>query len=356
MLDFIIVGSGLAGLAVTQNLRERGYAVKVFDNASFKASRVAGGLYNPVVLKRFTLTWEADTIMNVALRFYAGLEDQWGIECDIKQQVYRRFASIAEQNSWFEASDRPNLSEYLVPEIVPNKNPALNASFGFGRVRHTGRIATGVLLEAFHRDLKENNLLESGTFRYDQLIFRDGEIQYEDFKTRNVIFCEGFGMQLNPFFNYLPLQGTKGELITIHAPDLQENRIVKSGVFFIPLGDDRYRVGATYAWDDYRQEPTEKARAHLLSQLKQFINCNFELESQIAGIRPTVPDRRPLVGKHPEIPGLYLLNGLGSRGVLLAPFAASRLLDSIFEGKPLPSEMDIARYSKYLGKPKTTLR
>lgn len=354
MLDFIIVGSGLAGLAVTQNLRKRGCKVKVFDNDSFKASRVAGGLYNPVVLKRFTLTWEGPELMNLALKFYEELEQDWNIECDIKQPVYRRFASVSEQNSWFEASDRTHLSNYLVPEIVQNENPSLNAAFGYGKVKNTGRIATRVLLDAYHRNLRENKLLESVSFCHNKLVFRDGEIQYEDYKTHNVIFCEGFGMHANPFFNYLPLQGTKGELITIYAPELREDRIIKSGVFFIPLGNDRYRVGATYAWDDFSQEPTEKARVHLLSQLRQFVSCKFEVESQVAGIRPTVPDRRPLAGKHPDKTGLYVLNGLGSRGVLLAPYVAKCLVENIFKGQQLPPEIDIVRYVKYFAKPETT--
>ena len=182
------------------------------------------------------------------------------------------------------------------------------------------------------------------------LEFGDNHVRYGDLKARRVVFCEGFGMRGNPFFNYLPLQGTKGELLTINAPELREDRIVKSGVFFIPLGHDRYRVGATYAWNDYTQEPTSAAREQLLGQLRKFVRCDFEVEGQVAGIRPTVPDRRPLLGRHPERPQLFALNGLGSRGVLIAPYAASRLVAHMEGGQPLPPEMDIARYGAHFGK------
>lgn len=353
MLDVLIVGSGLAGLAITETLREKGCSVRVIDDASQRASRVAGGLYNPVVLKRFTLAWNASEMLASALPFYHRLEEKWGIQFDIQQPVYRRFAAVEEQNSWFEAADRPGLSDYLIPEIISNSNPSLHAPNGFGRVKDTGRISTRALLEAFQVDLRKYNALDTRSFDYEKVRFENGIIGYEELQTRYVIFCEGFGMQANPFFNYLPLQGTKGELLTIYAPELKESRIIKSGVFFIPLGNDRYRVGATYSWNDYTQESTQKGRETLLAQLKQFVTCNFEVEGQVAGIRPTVPDRRPLLGQHPEKKGLYVLNGLGSRGVLIAPYAAQCLADLVLSDIPIPPQMDISRYAKYLGKPQS---
>ncbi|MFM1879326.1 MAG: hypothetical protein RLZZ241_2192 [Bacteroidota bacterium] len=348
MLDFLIVGSGLAGLAVTETLLEKGHSLRVIDNGKLRASRVAGGLYNPVVLKRFTLSWEAPLMMQTSLSFYKLLEEKWGIKCDLQQPVFRRFASVAEQNAWFQAADRNGLSQYLEPNVYSNTNPALIAPYGFGKVLETGRITTGTLLTAFHESLSKAGILDSTTFNYNALELLPNGLRYKNHLYRRVVFCEGFGMRENPFFNYLPLQGTKGELLTIRAPELKELRIIKSGVFFIPLGNDRYRVGATYAWDDYSQEPTALAREHLLEQLRQFVSCDFEVETQVAGIRPTVPDRRPLVGQHPHYSQLYLLNGLGSRGVLIGPYAAQHLAALILEGKPLPAQMDISRFAKYL--------
>jgi glycine/D-amino acid oxidase-like deaminating enzyme len=290
-------------------------------------------------------------MMATALPFYRRLEENWGIVCDIQQPVFRRFAAVEEQNAWFEAADRPGLSHYLIPKVFPNTNSVLHAPFGLGQVKDTGRIATRILLEAFQADLQRRDALDTRSFDYAKLRFENNILVYEELQARHVIFCEGFGMHSNPFFNYLPLQGTKGELLTIYAPELKESRIIKSGVFFIPLGNDRYRVGATYSWNDYTQEPTQKGRESLLSQLRQIVTCPFTVEEQVAGIRPTVPDRRPLIGQHPEKRGLYVLNGLGSRGVLIAPYAAQCLAAFILNDVPIPSQMDISRYTKYLGKP-----
>ena len=54
-------------------------------------------------------------------------------------------------------------------------------------------------------------------------------------------------MRQNPFFNYLPIEGTKGELIIINAPKLNSEVIIKSSVFIIPIGNNGiiYKNSAT---------------------------------------------------------------------------------------------------------------
>ena len=69
-LDYVIVGSGLAGLMLCEQLRARGKSFVVVSNTSQQASIVASGLYNPVVLKRFNMAWNADQQLPVALSAY----------------------------------------------------------------------------------------------------------------------------------------------------------------------------------------------------------------------------------------------------------------------------------------------
>ena len=104
-------------------------------------------------------------------------------------------------------------------------------------------------------------------FQHPNLKIEKEGVSYEGLRARAAIFCEGFGLQKNPYFNYLPLNGTKGELVRIHAPELKETRVIKSGVFLIPLGEDRYLVGATYSWKDKSPGPTEAAREEILTKL-----------------------------------------------------------------------------------------
>jgi len=82
----------------------------------------------------------------------------------------------------------------------------------------------------------------------------------------------------------------------------------------------------------------------LLNKLKSFITLPIEVIDHRAGIRPTVRDRRPLVGQHPRYNRLYVLNGFGSRGVMIAPYAAQQLFNKIESNQPLEDELDITRF------------
>ncbi|MFS4468533.1 NAD(P)/FAD-dependent oxidoreductase [Maribacter sp. 2210JD10-5] len=346
MLDYIVVGLGLAGVSFCETLRKNNKTFVVFNDGSQTSSRVAGGLYNPVILKRFTLSWKATEQLEIANKFYPKLENRLGVNFNFELPVLRRFTSIEEQNLWFEASDKPNLSSYLSTELVPNKNKAINASLGYGEVLLTGRLDTQLLMDAYQDWLMEQQVFRNSSFQYDTLeIFKDYVI-YDGLKAKHIVFAEGFGLKQNPYFNYLPMQGSKGEYVIVKSKELQESKAVKSAIFLIPLGDDLYKAGANYNRDDKTNTPTVAARQQLVNQLEDLITCDYEIISQVAGVRPTVRDRRPLLGQHPKYANLWVLNGFGSHGIMIAPWASGLLYDQIENQISLNEEINIDRFKK----------
>ena len=232
MLDYIVVGFGLAGMSFCETLERNGKRFVVYDNDSQVSSRVAGGLYNPVILKRFTLAWKADDQLAMLSSFYGAIEKKLGITIDHPLPVWRRFATVEEQNLWFEAADRATLSTFLSPEVLPNKNTAIDAPYGYGEVLRTGRIAVAELLDAYREYLLGKAVFFSESFDFDKLQVESG-VSYKGIKARKIVFAEGYGMKKNPFFNYLPLSGTKGEYLTVEAPGLQEEKAIKANIFSI---------------------------------------------------------------------------------------------------------------------------
>ena len=342
--DYIIVGSGLASIMFAEQLRLHNKSFIVISNRSQQASVVASGLYNPVVLKRFTATWNAAAHLESAIPKYVELEQLLGHKLDHVLPIHRVFNSVKEQNNWFLACDKPVLTNFLNPEIIPNTNSAVKAPFGFGAVNFTGRIDTQLLIESYREFLLKRNQYIEETFEYTDVKDNREGVEYRTLKARKIVFTEGFGVHKNPYFKYLPLEGTKGELITIHAPTLKLVVILKSSIFVIPMGEDHYLVGSTYEWTDKTNEPTQKSKIELIEKLERLIGCDYEIVDQRAGIRPTVVDRRPLVGQHPSHKNMHVLNGLGTRGVLVAPSMAKALYDSIEKGASLPAEIDISRF------------
>ena len=347
-VDYIIVGCGLAGIAFCEQLKAHNKSFLVYEDASQHSSSVAVGLYNPVVLKRFTEVWKAKELLNRALPRYKALEKLLKIKLDHKLQVYRKFSSIEEQNQWFSASDKPSLENYLSNQIVKNSNPKIIAPFGFGVVLQTGRIDTNALVINYRNYLEKISLLKREPFDYSRLVFHNDFIEYKNITAKHIVFAEGFGVVNNPYFKELPLKVAKGELITIKAPELKINFILKSSVFIVPLGNDLYSVGATYNWEDQLNVITKKGRGELENKLETIISCEYEVIDQVAGIRPTVIDRRPLVGRHSKYKNLYVLNGLGTRGVMIAPYVAEQLYNFIELNTPLDKEIDTKRFSSLL--------
>lgn len=344
MLDYIIVGFGLSGASLAHYLEDSSNTFVVFDDESQRASLVAGGLYNPVVLKKFTLAWNAEDQLEKARGFYTALENKLGVCFQQSVSIHRKFNSAAEQNNWFSAMDKPGLSRFLDPELVDSHNQ-VPSDHRFGKVLHTGILDTSMLLKTYSDYLSEKDQLLKDRFQYDDLQITADVVRYKNVQAKQIVFCEGFGMKKNPFFDYLPLQGNKGEYIIIKAPDLKLTEVIKAGVFIIPLKDDLYKVGATYDRDFEDQEPSNEAKIQLLKKLDTCIDCDYTLVDQVAGVRPTVPDRKPLVGRHPIHQNLYCCNGFGSRGILIAPTVAQQLVRFIEEDEPLPREIDVRRFS-----------
>jgi len=343
-IDYIIVGFGLAGLAFAETLEQHHKSYIVFEDNSQNSSLVAGGMYNPVILKRFTPVWDAIDQLQIALPFYINLEKKLNAKFNYPIDIYRVFNSVEEQNNWFTACDKPFLTKYMIPEIIENRNQYINANFGLGKLTKTGKIDTKELLKAYKAYLTAENQLRYEQFDHSQIEFNDQNVNYKNIKAKHIVFCEGFGVKKNPYFKNIPLQEAKGELITIHAPELKMDFLLKASIFVMPLGNDYYKVGATFNWADKTLLPTEEGRNELVTKLKKVITVDFKIVNQVAGIRPTVKDRRPILGKHKEYKQISILNGLGTRGVMLAPKMAMKLFDYLENDSPLDKEISITRF------------
>lgn len=345
MTDYLIVGSGLAGIAFAEEALRNGKSIMVFDDQSQNSSQVAAGLYNPVILKRFSGIFQAQEQLNRMHAFYRTIEPKLNARFNFALPVLRKFVSIEEQNNWFTASDKPAMAPFLSTSIRTEKYNGIDSPYGFGEVLQTGYVNTQELLASYKKFLSQQDWLVTETFGHSLLQIQSNSVSYKDWQARHVVFAEGFGMHANPFFKYLPLDGTKGELLVIKAPRLDLDVALNTSVFILPLGNGLFKVGATYNWEDKTDMPTEAGKAELIERLKEILTCDFEIVDHLAGVRPTVKDRKPLLGTHHEHQNLHILNGLGTRGVMLGPAMAAALFSHIENGTALPREIDIKRFT-----------
>ena len=346
MIDYIIVGSGLAGISFSEIALQNNKSIIVLDNNSQNSTKIAGGLYNPVILKRFSEVGQAKEHLLVMNEFLSSLEKKLSIKVNFPIPILRKFSSIEEQNNWFTASDKTNLTPFLSTNLIFKKYSAIDSPFGYGEVLQTGYVDTALLFEKYREYLMKNQLFLNDSFNYELLVEEKEGIRYKDIVAKHIIFAEGFGIHSNPYFKNLPLDGTKGELFVIKAPQLDLDLIINTSVFILPLGNDFFKIGATYNWTDKTDMPTQEGKNELVDRLKEIINCEFQIVEHLAGVRPTVKDRRPLVGTYSNHDSIHILNGLGTRGVMLGPAMAKALFENIEFQKPLDKAIDIQRFNK----------
>ncbi|WP_432671956.1 NAD(P)/FAD-dependent oxidoreductase [Flavobacterium sp. SM2513] len=346
MVDYLIVGGGIAGLCFAELCIQYNKSFRLIADDSQNSSKIAGGLYNPVILKRFSGLEDAALQLDYLDAFYAKIEERLGLQINFPLPLLRKFFSIEEQNNWFQAADQPKLSSFLSTTIEKKNISGIDAPFNYGRVLRTGYLDTALFLKKFQEYLNNLDLIFSETFDYSKMILEEGCVKYKDIEANKIIFAEGFGLHANPYFNNLPLDGTKGELFIIKAPELQLTDIINTSVFILPLGNDLFKVGATYNWQDKTDIPTEEGRAELTTRIKEILECEFEIVSHFAGVRPTVKDRKPLLGNHEMHKNLFILNGLGTRGVMLGPYSARMLFEFSENDTEIPIHYSIKRFKK----------
>ncbi len=347
--DFLIVGQGLAGTILALTLLEKGSSVKVIDNHHLNASSmVAAGMYNPIVFKKLNKSWRIDELLPEMHQFYGFWEQRLGQKFIFEQPIARVFPGVDYENDWLAKSSEPSYEAYLADDEGKDL-PGINLRFkqGFGQVKQSGHVAVESFLLAARSYLESQQALIDAAVDYEEIGLTEDGATYQGNKFKKVIFCEGYqGIGKNPWFSDLPFGNTKGELLTITAQGLPTEHIANLGVWMLPIGNNNYKVGATFAWDDVTTDCTAAAREKIENEIKQLTSVPYTVKLQQAGIRPTCKDRRPVVGLHQAHQQLGVFNGLGPKGVSIAPWTAARFAEFLLQGTPLPNDIDINRFKK----------
>ena len=80
-----------------------------------------------------------------------------------------------------------------------------------------------------------------------------------------------------------------------------------------------------------------------MNKLNYLIHVPFKVIDQRAAVKPILKDRKLVWGTLPKVP-VSILNGLGSSGVLKAPYYANKLVDSIITNKFDIDDMHVERF------------
>ncbi len=346
-IDYLIVGQGLAGSILAYEILKTGATLSIINDTNGEcASKVAAGIFNPITGKRFVKTWHCDEIYPTIIPYYSRLEQELSFKFLHQNQIIRPISNIKEQNQLISLADDSENEKYIefksnITEIAAFSN----MNFGAISTKIGGWVDVPALLNILKKHLEKTTNYLNQIFNYELIEFKNDEIFYKEIKYKKIIFCEGNGALKNPYFNWLPFNTVKGEILNIDMDSALKNYILLNGIFIVPISNEIYKVGATYNWADKSSEITKEGRNELELKLKKLLKNNYQIISQQAGIRPATIDRRPFVGLHPKYENIAIFNGLGTKGVSLAPYFAKEFTNFIIKGSQLNPEININRFS-----------
>jgi len=304
---------------------------QIYDTgASKSASVVSSGIINPVTGHRFVKSWLIDELIKVSTKTYDELGEHLGKKIIHQYPIWRHIPDVQAENVWSSRSMDPAYEGYLtLPEEETLKQLRFPDFHAWGIVKGGAVVDTNSLIELARKKWITDGVLTEERFDHSRLETGETGFIYESEKYKKVIMAGGIRDSANPWFGTDVYRPAKGEVLVCRIPGLYPDRVIKYKKFLVPLGEDLYWVGSNYQHDFNHDRPDPLGRKALEDWLIDGIGANYEVVNHLSGIRAATKHRRPLIGEHPTQKGLYLMNGLGTKGISLAPYFARLLINSI---------------------------
>ena len=359
--DAIILGGGIIGCALAEELARRGQRVQVLERGRVgaEASSAAAGILAaqmdipkagpffdfcqaahrlyPQWIRRIerrsglTVGFHVDSILYLAL---TGPEDRQ-MATQAKWQRARGLAverwSAAQVRRQEPAVDGRIRAGYVFPTEAQVDNLRLMAALS-GACRAAGvGVREGV---AVRRLIIRNR-------RIQQVVTNQGA-----FTAPVVINCLGSWANLGGQFPVrLPIEPARGQILVFQGPPgLYRRAIMSSRAYLVQRRDGRVITGSTIERAGFQKALTVDGMHSILSGARQLSRavgqCPF-VEAW-AGFRPlTTPDQLPILGPT-TVEGLYVATGHFRHGILLAPITATTMSNVILTGR---SPIDLTPFS-----------
>jgi glycine oxidase len=347
-VDYIIVGQGLAGTLLAHDLIAQNQSLLIIDKPLIgAASRVAAGIINPVGMKRCIPSYNADQFLDVAFSCYRRLQKTLNHNFFKPTPILRLFANQDVSHQWQIKFSNTDMQRFINQLVAPNTISYLHNHYGSATIEPAARLEISTFLEISRSYFEKKQTLFEEQFDFKQLKIKP--LSYKGFQAKKIIFCEGYRLKDNPFFSELPLTPTKGEVMTIKVPQLEStSKIISKGVYILPLGNHHFIVGSTYHHTDLSDTVTVEGLAFLNQKVKEMLKLDFEVVSAVAGVRPTVKDRKSLIGLHPKHNSIGVFNGFGTRGALQGPLLSQRFSTFLTQAPKNTQSVDCQRLASFL--------
>ena len=325
-INTIVVGQGIAGSLVSYFLHLQKVSFIVIDPAHLNtSSKIAAGMFTPVSGKRKTIDPLVFQQINYAIKIYKEIELLLNINMLHLENIYQIFNDKNEEEVLIGKSKNTELANTIA--FSSEAIPFLKQPFGTHEILNSGWLNCNLFIRHFAEWLKQTNSFLQADFVYSDLKIEDRSMEYHDITCENIIFCEGYQAVYNPFFNEKIIP-CKGDILTVEYENLNTKKIIKkNGIYFIPTGENTFKAGATYKWNNNSTVIDEESKLKIEKELQNMLSNNFVTLEQQTAIRPTTSNRNVIAIKQPDNEGIFMLNGLGTKGVIQGPWWANEIVN-----------------------------
>lgn len=327
--DLLIIGQGLAGSALAWEAVRRGLSIHVIDDAgSDAASGIAAGLITPLTGRRIAVLPDFPKLLKSAEEHYRTVSQT--DERPLLETGSAVFRVRPEEQD--RAARRSRIHDETESGVRLRTGLAADGSISHFDVRPTARLDVQRYLQLTRNMLEVRKALTRHrvTPETDISATEDGvtvRLNTEQFNGRALILCTGARQRGSRWFPDVPDRPAKGEILTLTGVTSSHRHLYDTGTWLVRIDETTWAAGSTYDRERLDDAPTAAGAEQITSGVKRLTGQQTAptIVSHRAAVRPATRDRNPVSGQHQEDRAVWVLNGLGSRGALLAPTVAKQL-------------------------------
>lgn len=361
--DYVVIGSGVGGCNIAYRLKESGFRVALIDKegVALGASGAAGAFLSPLPGKANPY----NTLINQALEFSLDFYEQFIPKHFVKNGLLRV------ENENFNATELKNSDNYISNQDLKNSFKAINDAVDGYFYKNAA------IVEPLECCLKLAKDIDFYKLDVKHLDFQDDHYIFDGFISNNIILAQGIYKSLIDLV-YIKLEALYGVKLDIKTSLKIPFNIHKNISISTTKKNNLVSIGATkqrHSFENficdsicdkctYHTNSDEAQIDDLLSKTKELLNIDdLEIVKVYKGARSTIKSYFPIIGEvvdfhetlkhYPSIKNgtkippnllsyyknIYIINALGSRGFVLAPYLADILLKHILEKQPIPFEI-----------------
>ena len=242
--------------------------------------------------------------------------------------------------------------EWLDADEVKREWPWLGATLGGQHATHDGSVDPVRLVEALRADAARlgTEVISDRVASLSRSNGRVTGVQGREWHPANhvVLAAGAWTGRIGNLPRPISVEPVRGQLVAFPWPSGARPAIVFGyGGYLLPRGEEGI-AGSTMEHAGFSAEVTESGIDSIRQRVEALVPAlkGVHLLRAWAGLRPGTPDGRPIVGREPELEGLWYATGHGRSGVLLAGITGRIILD-LLAGEPTFEEAEALRPERF---------